>query len=210
MSRKALGALGLSIVGLVCPALLASSPARAADANTEKTAGNTEPPKPIAALSTRLSLSFGTTSWRTDTLGYGGISLGLRLYDVVTPFVDVRLGYGSVDQRLLTMLAIGVEGGFAATSTIYPRARFGFVHQHEESMAAVAEEPFGAVLGIGKGIRHRAGVVFGLGCDFVFFRRPKISLSAGPELSGAWLTYSSGPPLYVFVGANLGLQIPLF
>lgn len=207
MSQGRLPTLGLALVALGSTLLALPLPAHADDTKNVEIA---PPPKPTAALSARLSLAGGTTSWQKDVLGYGGLALGVRLFDVITPFVDVRLGYGRVDQRLLTQLALGVEGGWSLSSTIYPHARFGFVHQHEESMASVAEEPFGAVLGIGKGIRHRAGVVFGLGCDVQFFRRPKISLSAGPELSGAWLTYSSGPSLYGFVGANLAMHIPLF
>jgi hypothetical protein len=159
---------------------------------------------------TAVTLGGGATNWRGDGVGYGGLGLGLRLFGVVTPFVDVRLGYGAVDQRLLTFLSIGVEGGYAVSDFVYPRIRAAFVHQHEESMAAVAEEPFGAVLGIGKGIRHRAGGVFGLGVDFTILRRPKLRLTAGPEVSVAVLGYSSGPSVYVVVAGNLGLHVPLF
>ncbi len=167
-------------------------------------------PKPRGALMSSFTLGAGATSWRSDMVSYGGLGLGLRLYDVVTPFIDVRLGYGLVDQRLLTFLGLGVEGGYAVTRSLYPRARLGFVHQHEESMASVAEEPAGAVLGIGNGIRHRAGLLVALGLDITVFERPKASLTIGPELTTAWLTYSSGPSSYFVVAANLGLHVPLF
>jgi hypothetical protein len=167
-------------------------------------------PAPRGELFVAVSSALGTTDWRTDVTGYGGLAVGLRLFGVVTPFAEGRLGYGSVDQRLLTFLSLGVRAGFYATDRVFPRAHVGFVHQHEESLAAVAEEPFGAVLGIGPGIRHRAGVQFGLGCDFTLLRRSKFTLALGPELVGAYLGYSSGPSLYGFVGANLGAHFALF
>ena len=165
---------------------------------------------PRGELFVAFSSALGTTDWRTDVTGYGGFALGLRLFGVVTPFAEGRLGYGTVDQRLLTYLSLGVRAGFAATDRVYPRAHVGFVHQHEESMASVAEEPLGAVVGIGPGIRHRAGMQFGLGCDFTLVRRPKFTLALGPELVGAYLGYSSGPNLYGFLGANLGAHFALF
>jgi len=172
-----------------------------------------EPPKgepTKGELFASVSSALGTTSWSGDVTGYGGVTLGMRLFRVVTPFAEARLGYGRIDQRLLTYLSLGVRAGFFATDKIFPRAHFGFVHQHEESMASVAEQPFGAVLGIGSGIRHRAGVQFGVGCDFTLLRRPKFELALGPELVGAYLGYSSGPNLHAFVGANLGAHLPLF
>jgi len=110
----------------------------------------------------------------------------------------------------LTFLSLGISAGFHATSRLYPRAFIGFVHQHEESMASVAEEPGGALLGIGPGIRHRAGLQFGLGCDYALLTKPKLTLSLGPELAFATLGYSSGPGLYGFFGANLSAHFALF
>ncbi|MDC3961748.1 hypothetical protein [Polyangium jinanense] len=181
--------------------------ARAAD---EPPPAPTQEAAPRGELFVAVSSALGTTDWRTDVTGYGGFAVGLRLFGIVTPFAEGRLGYGTVDQRLLTFLSLGVRAGWQATPRVYPRAHVGFVHQHEESMASVAEEPFGAVLGIGPGIRHRAGVQFGLGCDFTLLRRSKFTLALGPELVGAYLGYSSGPNLYGFVGANLGAHFALF
>jgi len=193
---------------LLCVGLIAAP--RAAFAAEEAETPPAEQAKPRGEATLGVTLAGGTTDWRTDATSYGGIALGLRLFGVVTPFAEARVGYGLVDQRMLTFLSLGVEGGFYATSKVYPRAMLGFVHQHEESMASVSEEPAGALLGIGKGIRHRAGLQFGLGCDFTLLRKPKVALTLGPELVGAYLGYSSGPNLYVVLGARFGTRVAIF
>jgi hypothetical protein len=157
-----------------------------------------------------LGVTGGATNWSGDVTSYGAMTLGLRLFGVITPFAQGRLGYGTVDQRMLTFLSLGLMGGYHVTERIYPRAVLAFVHQHEESMAAVAYEPLGATLGIGVGIRHRAGVQFGLGCDFLVFRAPKFELTVGPELTGVYLTYSSGPNWYGLLSVSAGGHFQVF
>jgi hypothetical protein len=111
---------------------------------------------------------------------------------------------------MLTFLSLGIAGTFHATEKIAPRAFVGAVHQHEESLAVVAEEPAGALLGIGGGIRHRAGVQFGLGCDFTVYTRDRFILTVGPEVRAAYLTYSSGPSWYGQIGAAANGHFRLF
>jgi hypothetical protein len=166
--------------------------------------------KPKGEIHASLSTSLGSSDWSGDPVGYGALRLGLRLFGVVTPFAQGRLGYGKVDQRLLTFLSLGLEAGVSLQDRFYPRGFLAFVHQHEESMAAVDEEPLGAVLGIGPGIRHRAGIQFGAGFDVVIHRKGGFELTVGPELSGAYLTYSSGPNWYGTASVSLGGSFRLF
>jgi hypothetical protein len=53
----------------------------------------------------------GGSTWHGDGVGGIGLTLGVRLFRVVAPFVQARLGYGGVDQRLLIPLVIGVTLG---------------------------------------------------------------------------------------------------
>lgn len=154
--------------------------------------------------------SVGTTSWSGDALGYGALGLGFRIYEIITPFAEARVGYGRIDQRILTYLSLGVAGTFHITKKIAPRVLVGAVHQHEESLAAAAEEPAGTLLGIGGGIRHRAGVQFGAACDFTVYDKGRFVLTVGPELRGAYLTYSSGPSWYGQIGAAVNGHFRLF
>ena len=83
------------------------------------------------------------------------------------------------------------------------------MHQHEESLPSAAQNPWGTLLGIGTGIRHRAGVVGSIGCDFLIHAGKRGALSVGPEVALSYLTYSSGPSLYGFVGLQLGGTLTL-
>jgi hypothetical protein len=152
----------------------------------------------------------GASTWSGDPVGYGGLTLGFRLFRVVTPYVGGALGYGGVDERLLTRLTFGLSVGVTIAERFRPYAFGAFVHQHEESLAAVAEQPFGAVLGIGNGIRHRAGTHFGVGFEFVLLRRPNLDFTVAPELSAMYLTYSSGPDWYFVGGATARFHYRLF
>lgn len=157
-----------------------------------------------------LGASGGLTNWSGDPAGYGSLGIGLRLYEIITPFAEARIGYGRIDQRLLTFLSLGIAGTFHPTPKIAPRILIGAVHQHEESLAAVAQEPAGALLGIGGGIRHRAGLQLGIGCDFKVYQKERFVLTIGPELRGAYLTYSSGPSWYGQLGAVASGHFRLF
>lgn len=152
----------------------------------------------------------GGTDWRGDATGYGSLKLGLRLVRVVTLFGQARLGYGAVDQRMLTMLSLGIELSAPLGRVGYLRGFAAWVHQHEESGASIGNEPGGALFGIGTGIRHRAGVQAGLGFDAVVFRRPNYEFTVGPEAMFAWLTYSSGPTWFGLAGLTAGGHFRVF
>ncbi|MBP8196596.1 MAG: hypothetical protein KAY55_05455 [Deltaproteobacteria bacterium] len=166
--------------------------------------------KPRGQLLVSIGLAAGGTTWRSDPLGVGSLALGLRLYRSIALVVQGRLGYGRVDQRQLTAILIGLSGGGYLGERAYGRLSVSFIHQHEESLAAVAEQPAGALLGIGTGIRHRAGVQVGIGCDFIAYRKPKYELTVGPEVAVSYLTYSSGPSIYGFAGIVAGGAFRLF
>lgn len=161
-------------------------------------------PRPKVELLAGVGVAVGGSQWRGDAAGSVGLVLGVRLFRILTPFVGARLGYAGVDQRLLVPLTVGLVLGVPVRERAYPYLRAAFVHQHEESIAAVAENLLSSLLGIGGGIRHRAGGAFGLGCDFTLRRGARASLLLGPEASLLYLTYSSGPSLYGYVGLNVG------
>lgn len=157
-----------------------------------------------------LGLSAGGSSWSGDPLGYGSVLLGLRLFQTVSLVGGARIGYGRVDQRLLTLLSVGLMVGGRLRERYWPYGYVGFAHQHEESLASVAEQPLGALLGIGTGIRHRAGGQALLGVDIAIVRRPRGELLIGPEIMLAYLGYSTGPRVYGTVGIKLGGSVKLW
>jgi len=121
------------------------------------------------AAAGELDFDFGlqatTTGWPNDH-GGGPILAGTFWFQ---PWIGATfLGkehYATVDDRYLSYYSFNV-----AVRQPIERFRFvgalGAVHQHEESTAAIMEQPVQAVFGVGDGIRHRmggrAGVSLGL------------------------------------------------
>jgi hypothetical protein len=161
---------------------------------------------PRAARAGEIQLDLGLggegSSWRADGAGFGSMQLGYRFKDIVAPYFLARIGYGAVDQRMLTFLSIGVQG-WARIGKVRPFARFGLVHQHEETMSSVAAEPFGAVFGVGDGIRHRAGLDGGLGVDIPFQKEKAWEFHVRVEALLTGFPDPRGPSIYA--GGTLGL-----
>ena len=155
-----------------------------------------------------LSLSGAGSEWRSDAAVWGGLGLGYRFFDLVGIYALGRLGYGAVDQRMLTLLAIGAQiwGRLGPTR---PYARIAFIHQHEEPIPAVEENVGGAVFGVGDGIRHRGGAEGALGVDWTFHKDLPWSFFANAELSFAGFPNSSGPGWYILGGLGLGVHYTL-
>lgn len=149
-----------------------------------------------------LGLGGEGSSWRGDGAGFGSLQLGYRFKDIVAPYFLARIGYGAVDQRMLTFLSLGLQA-WARIGQVRPFARLGLVHQHEETMSSVADEPFGAIFGVGDGIRHRAGLDGGLGVDIPFQKAKAWEFHARVEALLTGFPDPRGPSLYA--GASLGL-----
>jgi len=159
-------------------------------------------------LRLNLSLSGAGSEWRDDGALWGGLGLGFRFRDIIGLYALGRLGYGAVDQRMLTLLAIGAQiwGRLGPTR---PYARLAFIHQHEESLPAVEQNVGGAVFGVGDGIRHRGGAEGALGIDLPIHTKLPWTFFANAELSFAGFPNSSGPGWYMLGTLGLGLHYTL-
>lgn len=155
-----------------------------------------------------LGLGGEGSSWRNDGAGFGSLQLGYRFKDIVAPYFLARVGYGAVDQRMVTFLSIGLQA-WARIGKVRPFARFGLVHQHEETMSSVADEPFGALFGVGDGIRHRAGLDGGLGVDIPFHEAKAWELHARVEALVTGFPDPRGPSIYAGAGLGLGFNYAL-
>ena len=144
---------------------------------------------------TGYALGAGLTTWRTDLVPIQtSIHLGFRPHPNVSFNTVGRLSYATVDERLVTHISIGVTG-YLPFRSVEPYLRIAAIHQHEESVAVVADVPFKAILGIGEAIRHRAGLGTSLGANFGFEGK---RWSMGPELEARiFFERSLGPELFV-------------
>lgn len=159
-------------------------------------------------LATGLHLT--KTEWRGDLAFSGLFKGGLRVNQWLMPYLQLRVGYGSVDQRMLTLLSLGAQvRPFGRIGGVEPYARLAWSHQHEESLSVVSDDPFGALFGIGDGIRHRGGFDGGLGFDFPIDRFEGGRFYTAVELSTVWFYDDRGPHWYVSGGALLGVDYEL-
>lgn len=142
------------------------------------------------------------SSWRDDGAAMGSLSLAARFGDLASVYFLGRVGYAGIDQRMLTLVQVGgqIWGRLGKTR---PYFRFGLVHQHEESWAAVQGDVFGAMFGVGDGIRHRAGLEWGTGVDVPFAQVKKTQFFASAEALLTWFPDARGPSIYA--GGSLGL-----
>lgn len=170
----------------------------------------TAPPPPAKTAEFQLSAFAGGqgSAWRGDVSGFAGLKLGFRFKDIVAPYIMLRAGYGNVDQRILELLELGVQV-WAKIGSVRPYARFGIVHQHEEPWSAVKADVFGALLGVGDGIRHRGGFDGGIGVDIPFKQHKGFEFHATIEAVVTGFPDQRGPVVYAGglagVGFNYGL-----
>src|SRR5688500_4381240 len=65
------------------------------------------------ARATDFQLALGAegngTEWRGDAATYGSLKLGLRFLDLFGVYFEGQEGYATVDERVLTMIALGAQ-----------------------------------------------------------------------------------------------------
>jgi len=169
-------------------------------------------PKPLKRPSPEIQIATGpggyASSWRGDSQVSEGFKLGFRFADIVSIDALTRLGYANVDHRVVTYLSLGTTI-YGRIGRVRPYGRLALVHQHEEPTSAVRDDPFGALFGVGNGIRHRGGFGSALGVDVPVYTEKKAEFVLGIDMSGVWFPDPRGPNLYaggsLWAGLNYGL-----
>jgi hypothetical protein len=148
------------------------------------------------------------SSWRGDATAGQALKLGYRIADVIALDFLGRLGYGTVDERVLTYVSLGATG-YARIGVVRPWLRLSVVHQHEEPTTAVKNDPWGAVFGVGDGIRHRGGLGSSLGFDVPVYKHKTAEFVLGIDTTATWFPDPRGPTFYyggsLWAGLNYGL-----
>jgi len=149
----------------------------------------------------------GGDGWRGDgAVPSAQLRLAYRFPFGVGPVLLTREGYARVDQRLLTLLSFGAQG-WLKLDGFRPYARVAWAHQHEESWAFAKEEPFGVLFGVGRGIRHRGGLDFGLGVDVPVARSKGVTWLVSGEAWTDWLFASESPGPTYYAGGTVGFGL---
>lgn len=148
------------------------------------------------------------STWRGDPALIGSLLLGVRFLDLFSIEFTGRLGYAAVDQRTLTYFGLGGTI-YGRLGIVRPWARIAVVHQHEETIAALHNDFGGALLGIGDGIRHRAGFSWSLGADVPFAHTGRTEFFAGMDALATVFPDPRGPVFYMGGGLWVGMHYSL-
>jgi hypothetical protein len=164
--------------------------------------------KPKVDIEGALGPGASASSWRGDGAVLSSMFLGLRFADLISVDALTRLGYGTVDDRMLTYLSLGVTV-FGRVWKLRPYARLSLVHQHEEPRSAIADDPSGAVFGVGNGIRHRGGFGGSLGLQIPIAQVRSTEIFTGGDVTSTYFPDPRGPSVYwgagLWFGANFRL-----
>lgn len=147
-----------------------------------------------------------TSTWRGDFGGGLQVRLGYRFAEIIALDTVIWEELSSVDTRLNTGLTLGATG-FLRLEPLRLSLRAYFVHQHEEAMVSVAENPFGALFGIGAGIRHRAGGGGTLGVEIPIDRSDNMEIVIVASTNFTVLAEDIlGPQAYFGISGGIGFN----
>lgn len=160
-------------------------------------------------LQVESSVSVTKTEWRGDVGGLSALKIALAPTDWLGIYFLGRLGLASVDERMLTLVTFGAQVWPLGRGEIAPYLRAAIAHQHEETLSVVANEPAGALFGIGDGIRHRGGLEAGVGLDLTLFQADGFGVYGTIGATFDWFYDPRGPAVYAGGGLGLGLTYDL-
>jgi hypothetical protein len=203
MSRSAIdGRWAVGFVGIVVLTCAASAPssAWAVDASAGSGMG--------------LQMSFGLSAVKSDWRGDAGAGTSLKLGFLPSEYVSMyflgRLSAATVDERMLTFVSLGAQYWPMGQRVSWrPYGRLALAHQHEETLGVVADDPIGAIFGIGDGIRHRGGLEGAVGLELPLFRDGGLEAFAALESAVTWFYDPRGPTWYAGAGASIGVTYDL-
>ncbi len=154
-------------------------------------------------LDLTLGLQATQTDWPDDTGGGPTGSAGWWFRPWIGASFIVKEHYAPVDERYLSYYSVN-----AAVRRDLGRLRLGvtlgFVHQHEETRAAIEAQPLASLFGVADGMRHRMGTRSGLQLALPFRDRAKGDWYVALELDGTVFAEADRGPRWM---SSAGLSI---
>jgi hypothetical protein len=162
-------------------------------------------PASRGTIDVALGLDGAASGWDDDQVGHSSV----RVTYAVLPWLALgyfgKVGYGSVDERVLSCFSLGGELRTTLGRT-RPYARLAVVHQHEESVASLSDSPLQSLLGAGPGIRHRSGGAASVGLDVPFRSHRRGDFFAALDLGATHFIDDRGPRWYLSMGLAVGVR----
>jgi hypothetical protein len=148
-----------------------------------------------------------TSAWDDDTGTSSSLKVGYFFDGLpwLAPIFLARFELVPVDDRMVHYFSLGAEARHRL-GPLRGYLRLGLVHVHEESRSAFEDHPFQSILGIGDGLRHRAGGNAGLGLELPVLRRGASDLYVVLDLGGTAFADDRGPAWYASATIGLGYR----
>lgn len=163
--------------------------------------------------STRLVVALGAnaskSTWRGDAGAQGALEIGVAPMDWLAIYFLGRLGYGVVDERLMTYISLGAKLGYELVPDVRAYTRVALAHQHEEPIQIARDDLAGAVLGTADGIRHRGGGELAVGVAFTIAETKDFDVFVAVEANGVFFPDDGGPQVYAGLSSALGFDYGL-
>ncbi|NUO51712.1 MAG: hypothetical protein HOV80_22890 [Polyangiaceae bacterium] len=156
------------------------------------------------------NVSGGGSTWGSaDPNVQGALRTGFEFLDIISVDLQGRLGYASVDERMLMMVGLGTKLALPIEPFI-PHIRLQAIHFHESPVDVMKHDPFMHAMGVGDGIRHRFGFEAGLGASYLFAKVKRANFLAQMEgYVDAFPDDGKGPVVYGGAGLGVGMQYGL-
>ncbi len=114
-----------------------------------------------------------------------------------------------VDLRDTTPVSVGVAV-FLPFERLRPLLRAYVLHQHEQGLISVIKNPLTTIVGLGDGIRHRAGVGTALGVQATLWRNDAIRVHFTPAATMSYFPDAHlGPSAYFGATFALGASFEI-
>ena len=156
-------------------------------------------------LDVNLGLQATHTEW-TDDSG-GGPTLGVTWWfkDWLGASFVGKEHYATVDDRYMSYFSLNAALRTEA-GPLWLVGNAGFVHQHEQTMAAIEAQPIASAFGVADGMRHRMATRVGVQLALPFSDRAKGDWYVALDLDGTYFAEAErGPQWMQSIGISVGL-----
>jgi hypothetical protein len=162
---------------------------------------------PVGAgeLDLNLGLQATHTAWSDDT--GGGPTLGATWWfkDWIGASFIGKEHYAKVDDRYMSYFSLNVAFRTEA-GPLWLGGNAGIVHQHEETMAAIEEQPIASLFGVADGMRHRMASRAGVQLALPFSDRAKGDWYVALDIDATYFSEETrGPRWMQSIGLSVGL-----
>jgi hypothetical protein len=151
----------------------------------------------------------GSSTWSGDPIATSITKIGWCFGDWIGPYFLSKLGYAAQNERTIVTLSAGLQLWLPLRS-VRPFARASILHQREESVTAIIDDPGGAIVGVGDAIHQRTGAEGAIGVDIPLVRDRRIGVYITVEAVADSFPDPRGPAAYVMGSGGVSARYWLF